>query len=298
MTQGNLSYLLDEVVTGVIMDSAFFGEPLTPTLYSMRPMTGRRERITSVGSLSSFAVKPETVAATEDEITQQYQTTFTAVSYAKALVFSRELVEFEEWGTIARMGTEIGNAYMQTIEDYGSALFNDAVSGATYTAEDGSSICNNAHTNVDGLNSQDNYQASTALGMAGIKTCRDAMRAITNYEGTAFSKLKPDLLLLPLELEETGWEIVNSLGRPDSTNRVSNLYSGKFKLLVWDELTSATLWFMIDSAKMAQNLLWLWSSTLETFGDGDLFTGTRKMGGYFRAIHGCVDWRWVMGAAA
>ena len=68
-----------------------------------------------------------------------------------------------------------------------------------------------------------------------------------------------------------------------------------FNLIVWDFLTDVNNWFMVDLALMRMSLIWYMRSGLETYGDGDLFAGKRRIGAYFRKSHGFTDWRWVYG---
>lgn len=293
MTQGTLSYLFDEVVTSVIYDASFVGPAVAPFLFNMREMPSRRERVASFSGLDVFSEKTELAAAAEGEIVQQFEKTFTPTAFAQSLVISREAARDEEFGFVARLATSLGEAFQQTIEGKAGDFFNDADTGATYKGEDGLSLANSAHVNVDGANSQDNLYA-VALSMANLKTVRDAGRKFTNYRGTAKAHCKFDLLMVPIDLEETAWQIVRSLGRPDDASNAMNMYNGMFDLLVFDEITSTTQWGLIDTKRMQQNLFWLWRDTYEAFGDGDLFKGQRRIGAYFRAAHGHVDWRWYV----
>lgn len=296
MVESSVTYLLDEVTSAVLFDAAF--DPgaamVGPGLYTMRESVGRRERISSFAALDVFGTKAETAAADEDEMIQQFQTTFTPVAYAKQIPFSREVADDEEWGMIENLAALFGQAFQQTLESNMAAPFIDAFTGATYLAEDSLSMCNNAHLNGDGGNSQDNY-GTNSLTLSGVKTSLIAMRKITNYRGTSKSKLRPDILMVPVDLEVDSWEIVRSAMRPDNANMAANMFNGSMQLVVWDELSDTNAWFLLDSRKMARNLLWLWRTGFETFGDGDLFTGTRKLGAYFRASFGLVDWRFVYG---
>lgn len=301
ITSSSLSFVLDEVVSAVAFES-FYDETFTmPTLYSVRTSGRRRERLASLGGLGQYEAKNPTAAASEDTITQQYEKTFNHTAYAKAVPVERELIDDEEFGVLQDLGMQLGTMAAYTMEVKAAELFHDAFAGATYTAEDGKSICNSAHTNVDAGNSQSN-SGSTALSMASVKSTRTAMRKFTNYNGELLA-IRPDTLLVPPDLEEDAWEIVRSTGRPDTANRADNMYNGMFNLVVWDFLSTgvsggdADNWFMIDSRHAARSLIWYQRTPLEIFGDGNLFTGTRRIGGYYRASHGCRDWRWVYGHA-
>lgn len=294
-TSENLNYVLDEVVSAVVFESFYDStEFLMPQLYNVRPTAKRRERMASFGGLGRFNQKQSTHSAEEDSISQQYEKDFVPLAYAKTVPIERELIDDEEWGVVEDISRQMGIAAGQTMEEDAASLFNNAFSGAGgYAAEDGLSICNGAHLNAQGGNSQSN-SGSNSLSMGGIKTTRTAMRKFTNYRGSKIT-VRPDLLLVSVDQEEDAWEIVRSAGRPDQMNRADNMYNGMFRLAVWDFLTDTNAWFMIDSRLMALNLMWLQRISLESYGDGNLFTGVRSIGAYYRAAHGCRDWRWIYG---
>lgn len=295
ITTTTLSYAVDEVVSMVAYET-FYQEPFVmPMLYDVRTSSRRRERGASFGGVGPFEVKAEGVASNEDSIAQQYEKDFVHVAYGKQVPVSREIYEDEEWGVLADIGMQLGAMAAYTMEQSAAAPFNDAFAGATYTAEDAKSICNSAHTNVDGGNSQSNSGTNT-FNLSGVETSRVLMRKFTNYNGDK-SPSRPRLILVPAELEITGWELINSEGKPDTANNNSNFYNGRFDMIVWDFLTDTNNWFLIDPMKMKMNLIWYQRIALEIFGDGNLFAGTRKTGGYYRASHGCRDWRWIYGNA-
>lgn len=290
-TLGNLSFIFDEVVSAVAYEEYFSGEFLVPMLYRMQGSASRRERASSLGGLGKFQPKTETGAISEGSVTQQFQKTLTQSEFGLQLPISRMVVDFNEWGLLQEIGIELGSSAAFTMEDDGMALFRDAPTGATYTAEDGLSIANNAHLNVDGGNSQDNLLANT-FSMAGVKATHVAMRKFTNYSGDRIS-VNPDELLVPVDLEEEAFEVVKSVTRPDVANLASNFYQGRYTMYVSPLLTDTNDWAMMDSRRRARNLLWYQSAPLEIFSDGNLNTGTRKVGGYYREAHGCRDWRWI-----
>ena len=285
-TESSLSYAVDEVVSMVAFESFYEdqGGFVLPFLYDIRTSSKRRERGASFGGLGEYEVKSETGEPAEDEITQQYEKDFTHVEYAKQVPTSRAIADDEEWGLLVDMGIQLGGRAQYTMEKLGAAVFNDAFGGATYKAEDGKSICNSAHTNVDGGNSQSNSGTNT-FGLAGLEASRLVMRGFKNYRGD-LNPARPNLVVVPKELEITGFELLKSVGKPDTANNNLNFYNGMMNMLVWDFLTDTNAWFVIDQQRMKQNLIWYQRIALEIFGDGNMFTGTRNIGGYFRASHG------------
>lgn len=301
ITSNTLSFALDEVVSAVAYET-FYEQPfMMQMLYGIRPSGRRRERSASFGGLGDFEVKNPGVAPAETSLAQQFEKDFVHVAYAMHVPIERELLDDEEYGFAVEVGRQIGIKAAYKMETLGAQLFHDAFAGATYKTEGALSICNAAHLNVDGGNSQSNTGTS-ALSMASIKSTRTLMRNFKNYRGDLLSVM-PDALLIPHDLEEDAWEIVRSTGRPDDATNAANLYNGMFKLFVWPFLSTgisggdANNWFMLDTRILRQNLLWYQRVPLEVFGDGDLFKGTRRLGGYFRASHGCRDWRGIFGHA-
>lgn len=294
-TQSTLSFIFDEVVSEVAYEAYYDLPYLWPVLYSVRNSMGRRERSASLGGLGLFQSKAETADASEGTVTQQFEKTFTHAAFSLKLPISREVVDDNEWGFLQEVGLELGNAAGQTMESRAAALFDDAFAGATYLAEDGLSVCHNAHVNVDGSNSQDNL-LTNALSMSGIKSARTAMRKWTNYGGQKIA-VNPDELLVRVDQEEDAWEIVRSVSRPDNANNAANMYNGMFNLYVWPFLSTSDTndWFMMDSRLRARNLIWYQRIGLEIFGDGNLSAGTKTIGGYFRHSHGVKDWRFILG---
>lgn len=290
---GTLSFIFDEVTSVVAFEQFFAGPFMMPLLYRMQGTSNRRERTASLGGLGVFQPKSETATAAEADIPQQFQKTFTQSEFALQLPVSRMVVDFEEWGLLQEIGIELGSSAAYTMENAAMALFRDAFVGATYTTEDGLSICNDAHVNVDGGNSQDNKLANT-FSMSGVKATHVAMRKFTNYGGLRLS-VNPDELLVPVDLEEDAWEAVRSAMRPDNANNASNFYQGRYTLYVSPLITDTNDWFMMDSRLRQRNLLWFQSAALEFYGDGNIDTGTRKIGGYYREAHGARDWRFICG---
>lgn len=293
-TTGNLSYVLDEVVSALAFE-AFYEEPfMMPVLFGVRGSSRRRERAASLAGLTLWTEKQHTQAPDEDQIIQQFEKTFTHKTYGKQLPVERELIEDEEFDLMMDIASQIGITASQTMEQHAADLWNDMFDGATYTAEDGLAICHTAHLNAAGGNSQGNKKTA-ALSFSNLEAARLAHRKITNYRGDKIS-IRPRLLVLPIDLEQTGWEIVKSIGKPGVDENTLNFYNGMFDMIAWDFLDDTNDWFLVDPRLMKQNLLWYQRVPMETFGEGNLFTGTRKIGGYMRYSLGVRDWRFVMGS--
>lgn len=294
ITRSDLTFLVDETVSMAAFGKFYLQPFMMPLLYRVLPSNQEREVHGSIGELGVWSAKVENVAAAENVINQQFSKQFVHQAYATQLPVSRELIADSKFQLITRLGDQFGQSARQTMETHAAAVFNDAFTGATYLAEDGLSICNAAHLNAQGGNSQTNSGTQT-LGDSGLSTGRAAHRALTSYEGHILG-IVPDILLVPNELEATAWGLANSQASLASNALYDNFHkSTNLQVVVWDFLTDANAWFTISSQLAAENLLWFQREPLEFFGDGDLFRGTRKLGGYMRYSFGAVDWRFVYG---
>lgn len=293
ITQANASYVSDETVSVFAFHQFALASPRMPSLFTQQGSSSFREVRASMSGLASFTKKEELAGPDEDVPIQQFKQEYLHQEYALGVQVDRKVYEDQRFGFFQQLGAQVGMSAMRTFEEQGAAVLNEAFSSTTYLAEDGLSLCNSAHLNVDAGNSQDNA-GTTALGYDAVGTTMTSMRKYTDYRGKKIM-VEPNLIVVPTDLEQTAFEIVRSKGDPEEANLKANYYNGKVSALSWTYLTDATNWFMMDSAMMAQNLFWFWRMVLEIFGDGDAWKGLRRIGGYFRSSHKAVDWRWIYG---
>jgi hypothetical protein len=290
ITASSASYVIDETISSVAFNE-FLTEPLMmPMLATIQGSSKDREKTASIGGLGDFQLKTAGAESSESEPVQQFDKEYVHQPFALQTKIQREVIDDQRVDYFGQFGGKLGQSAARTME---KALANVFINAFTSTlAEDDLSLCNSAHLNADGGNSQDN-SGTTALSNDAVSSTRQLMRAFSDYDGNVIS-VNPDLLLVPSELEETAFEIVKSQLNPQNANNAANWNMG-LSVLVWLYLTDATDWFLIDRRLMKQNLKWYQRVPLEVFGDGDLFKGQRRVGGYYRSSHGVADWRWVYG---
>ncbi len=73
------------------------------------------------------------------------------------------------------------------------------------------------------------------------------------------------------------------------------MFAGRLRPLVWNRLTDANAWFLMDSRLLKQHLIWQWRIRPEFAQDGD-FDGIQfKFRAYMRYTIGWRDWRFIYG---
>lgn len=295
-TSASMSFILDEIVSGVFVNQFAQLPSLMGLIYGMRTTGRRRERTASISGLGKLQPKNPTQISAQDTPIQQFEKTFTPEPFALHTAVERELVEDEDWGWFQDLANQYSMSANRTMESEAAALWNDAFAGATFLSEDGKSLCNSAHTNVDGGNSQSNTGTS-AMTADTVKSTYTSMRKFTDYKGEKIN-MNPDTLLVPVDLEPTAWEIVRSSQRPATANNDANFLQNRFQILSWNYLSDANNWFVLDIMMCRMHCLWYQRTGIEIFGDGDLFKGTSRIGIYSRWVNGSKDWRCCFGQNA
>lgn len=294
LTHASASFVSDETISVLAFDQFRMAEMQMGNLYSQRGSIKHDEDHGSMAGFTNFTAKTPQSEPDEDSPVQQFRKQFIHSEFGKQSKVDRTVIDDSRFEFFARFGPLLGQSALRTFEEYAAKTFINSFTGADGgLCEDGLSLCNDAHVNADSGNSQDN-KGSSALSHSTVSSTRISMRKFTDYRGNRIA-VRPDLLIVPDDLEQTAFEIVRSSGDPTSSNLKANFHNGRFGAVVWGELTSTTDWWMADSMMMMANLLWYWRIPLEIFGDGSLMKGTRSIGGYYRSSFGALDWRWVYG---
>lgn len=294
LNQASASWVIDESLNVLTLDEFVQLTPKMPALYFQKASNTPSEDMASISGLGDFQPKVDLQKPTADQVIQQFRKKFTHEVFALMTEIQREVVDDQQFNFVGQLGQKLGESAMRTMEKRAALPFNEAFSSTQYLTEDDKTLCADAHTNVDGGNSQDN-KGTTAFSAAALSATRTLFRAFKDYRGNRISSVG-DVVIAPPGLEDTVFEVIKSTADPGQANPAKiNVNSGRYSAVIWDELTDANNWFLASSSGMRKNLLWLWRVPLETYGDGDLMAGKRSIGGYYRHSNGVVDWRWVYG---
>ncbi len=122
------------------------------------------------------------------------------------------------------------------------------------------------------------------------------MREYKDDRGQLVS-VNPDTILVPPELEDEAYEVVQSVNKSgEASNTINYVKSIVSNVVVWDYLTDANNWFVIDSALAKLYLNWLDRVGLEFEMDPTSdFRLEARFRGYMRYSFGWSDWRWCYG---
>ena len=228
-----------------------------------------------------------------DEVKEGFKLSTTEQEYALGIKVQRRLLRNDLYDVIRRQVGLLSSAFRQKKEQIGASIFNNAFN-TTHVVGDGLPLSDTAHPSAVGGSDQSN-KGSSAFSPANVEATRILMvKFRTNRDNIRVST--PDLLLVPTDLHEKAWELLNSYGRIETSNNNRNFHYGKYKLAVWDNfLTDTNNWFMIDSRQMKDYLKFYVWEQVQFFRSGEFDTITQKFAGYMSNNPSSVEWRWIFG---
>lgn len=264
-----------------------------PALYAVKTSTKATETDQGIGSMGMF---PEFEGRIEyDSPEQLWPATWTHTEFAKGFQIERALYDDNQYDVINDRSRDLGLAAFRTRETRGAALFNSATSAVGY---DGVPLISTSHPMSPSNSAVQSNSFSLALSNANLSTVRLAMRDFRDDRGN-LANVQPDTLLVPPELEETAWKIVQtpSIYEAGSANLTGGFHRSQYKVVVWDYLTDATRWFLGDGRLMKRFLKWYDRIPLEFAQAEDFDTMVAKYRAYMRFSLRYSNWRWVASSA-
>lgn len=293
VTQANWPSIVQRDLSEVFLDQWRDWESMLPLLFRYVDATQGTEYDLETGDVGS--VPAFEGAVSYDDFKEGYKKSITETEYALGLKIQRRLLRNDLYDVVRDRVGLLAQSFRQKQEDIGASVFNNAFN-TTHTVGDTLALCSTAHTSKVGGSNQGN-SGSSALSAANVEATRQLMvKYKTNRDNTM--RTTPDLLLVPTELHEKAWEIVNSYGKIDTANNNRNFHYGKYNIAIWDNfLTDSNNWFMIDSRKMKRyNKYRIWEP-VQFFKSGEFDTISQKFAGYMSNGVSSVEWRWIYGHA-
>ena len=286
----NFADLLEPGLRKVFADVYNRQESMLSVLYSMQTSDKAVEHDLEMGDMANLEPFEGTIPY--DDTGEGYKKDYTHLEYARGIKVERRLVINDLYNVINRRPQALAVSAFRRREADGASVFNNSFSGTD--GGDSLSLCNSAHTSKVGGASQSNT-GTDALSATAVETARQTMIGFKSNRDNIIS-VKPDLLIVPHQLEEKAYEIINSKGKVDTAQNNANFHQGKYKLVVWPNyLTSSTRWWMADSELMKMFLLWFDREPVQFFKDRDFDSLQAKYAAYAYYSFGWSDWRWIFG---
>lgn len=270
---------------------------LIPVLFDQGASDKAQEHYLDVGGMSDFPVYEGAIEYDEEE--QGFKTTLTPEEYAKGHWVERKLVDDDLYNIFQGRSTNLARAAVRTREKKAASVFNNAFS-ATFTGGDSIALCG-AHPYSPANATTQSNSGVLALSYDNVVTTRRLMREFVDDRGEIVSML-PDMLLVPPELEEEANEIVNTMRgsnpqQPGTGSFTDNLVQRRsIDFIMWDYLTDANNWFLLDMSFAKQHLHFLDRVPIEFALDpAASFNLRARFRAYMRFSYGWSDFKFVYG---
>ncbi len=293
----NFGDLLDPRFQKIFFDQY---DDLPSMLGEVYTMLGTNNRDTmkfsQVGTLPNWSEFSGTV--TYNSSAQGFDSTLTPVEYASGIQVERKLFDDDQYNIMDQRPAALATSYQRTREGHAASLFTNAFGlNATWLSNsEGVALCSNSHLTNSGASTSIGFDnlATSALSATSVAAARITMRGFRGDQAERIN-VTPNELFHPVELYETAFEIVSSMGKVDTANNNRNVHEGVYTLKEWNFMSDANDWFMSDSVARKQMVFWTDRTPIEFAFAEDLDTIIAKWRGYARYALGHVDWRWVLG---
>lgn len=293
LTQANWPSIVQRDLSEVFLEQYKDFNSMLPYLFKLVEAQQGTEYDLEVGDIGEVPEFQGSISF--DESKEGYKKSISEVEYALGLKVQRRLLRNDLYDVVRNQVGLLASAFRQKKEQIGASIFNNAFS-TVHTVGDGLSLCSTAHTSKVGGSNQSN-SGTSAFSAANLEATRINMVKFRTNRDNIMSVV-PDLLLIPTDLHESAYEVLNSYGKVETANNNRNFHYGRYNLAVWDNfLTDTNNWFLIDSKMMKRYLkLRMWER-VQFFRSGEFDTITQKFAGYMSCNVSSVEWRWVYGHA-
>lgn len=226
-----------------------------PMLFNADTSTKAFEQFLGVGELGLMDEwESSGKQVSYEDFAKGFKALFTHKKYSKGITVERELVDDDQYGEIKKRVKKLSRVAFMTRQIHAASVFNNAFSNG-YAGPDSVSLCNAAHPKMPGSSDTIRNFSAYELNAPNVELVR------TNAAGWKDDKNNLvltifDTLVVPPALRKTAQIIAETDEEPETTEHGINVWKGQLKVIEYPFLTDPTAWFMIDSARGKEELLW------------------------------------------
>jgi phage major head subunit gpT-like protein len=307
LTSAQFVRLLDDRLRKVYVDSYQELPSMIDQIFGMIKSDKAWEEFYGVGALGdipAFTGQLEYLS-----VSPEYYTRIEPKEYAGAIQIERKLLDDDRYDVIKGRQNGLIDSYRRVREKKGAECFGYAFSAAwTYmTNEEGVALCSDSHGSKSGVSTATGFDnaGTSALSKTALAAARLAMVGFKNDIGQRIV-VEPDMLIVPENLADTAYEITgyspitgasSQLDSESANNKINVMYK-RMKVLVYPRLDDydTNNWFLVDSKRMKEFLLWVDRIEPDIETETDFETKMIKQSIYGRWGYGWTSWRWIYGS--
>lgn len=267
------------------------GESLVGAMYRTEQSERAAEDYLEIEDIGNMPVLTGDLAYVEFK--EGRKKTVTPVEMAMGLKLQRRLFDDDLYNVVEQIVGNMGTVARYRMEVDAVGPFVNAFN-STYTVFDTLSLCNSAHTYASTSTTQSN-SGSAPFSYAALDAAVITMRRFTDSQDRVIFTMKPDMLFGPVDLESQFREVIESKFKPGTQLNNINVYNDKFSIKTTPLMSDTTNWFLIDSKKMKEFLIWQQRIPLEFKNTGDFDSYAKKYAAYMRYANTPVHYVWIYG---
>jgi len=227
-----------------------------------------------------------------DDPEQGYDVTFTHKKIGKAFLVSKETLEDDLFKVIAAKPKALARGIRRKVEYDCADIFNNASTTTNNTGGDGKALSDGSHPREDGGAAQSN-EGTAALSENALSDIIIAGAGILDGKGQKIN-ITYDLLVTPVNLENTARIIMETANRVGGDLNDINPLKGKFDIFTYNWLTDTNNYFLIDrNIDSGLKFFWRRKPTLER--DDQVSNDVARWYSTARYSYGWIDWRFFYG---
>jgi len=232
-----------------------------------------------------------------------YHTKIEPKEFAGGITIQRRLLDTDRYDIIEGMAKGLGEAANRKMNKIAHEpfLYFDSSAFTYVVSEEGVSLCSNSHTTkVPDVSTTYGFDNLSTLGFDAVNL--EALRIQSKgFKSDIGERIDTnfDTIIHPTNLAADVWEVLNSEGKTGDNLNNANFQKGRWKSIELPLLddTDTNDWFIVDSKKMKEMLLWIDAVPYEFNSTTDFDTLLRKYASYFVVGWGFTNWRWIIGSS-
>jgi phage major head subunit gpT-like protein len=262
---------------------------LVGALYKMDSSEKADEKYLEIEDMGNVPVFTGDLAYTE--FREGNTKTLTHQERALGLKIQRKLIDDDQYGIIESMVRMMGTSMRYAYELDAASPFVNATN-TTYTVFDGLALGSTSHSFLSTSTTQSNL-GTAAFSYAALDAAIIASRKFKNSQDRFLLDVQMDGLLGPVDLDSQMREVIESKLKPGNANNNINAYNSKFTILTTPFLSDTNDWFVFDSKRMKEYLIWIQRFPTEFGNDGTFDGFVKKYRVYSRYSNSPIHWPFV-----
>lgn len=257
------------------------------------------EQFTGLG----FAQRTEEKEAYNyEDIEAGAKVTITPVKFTKKIDITEEMLRWNLWPKINNLVSGVANALHARVNLDAAKIFYLGFGTTFFTGGDGVALFSDSHPMNDGT-TQDNDLDTVPLSYDNLKLALQRLDRFKDDKGIQLLPSRRVRIIVARENKERAQEVLESMGNPDSANRVQNVFEGQgfidFRVANWIPATTySKYWFVVDLDRASEMLHMVWGWKPRFDDDKVINNGTKVYTGSVNFKPGFDAWQWVIGSAA